>query len=548
MMRRRIIGVGALVLLLVVAGCSPAGTNRPPSSEGGQPGAKPGETTAKDLASGGVRAQWVVDENRRPGTPSWRIPKPAPPGLVEGFADQTYVQRGQPVRLFVNTTAHQFHVEAYRLGYYQGTGGRLVWQSQPVPGVAQPPCPKAGGTNMVSCDNWRPSLTVPITKDFVEGDYLFKLVGDHNEQSYVPLTVWNPASHAAYAVKNDVFTWQAWNTYGGSDYYVGDSSCSGGYPLCSRARVVSYDRPYGDRQGAGDFLDLEAPLVRNLEQHGLDVSYVNDLAVQQHPEVAANHRALLSLGHDECWSLKERQAAQNASATHGVNMAFFGASGMLRHVRTQPSPIGPDRQLVDYRNSEEDPLNGKGDPGEVTGNTWSNPPANWPESPFVGEDYVGFLHPNTPHEPLVVSDEKSWIYQGTGLHNGDSIPAVVSSDADGVTTQTDHPPGLQIMGHSPLPVKNAETHGFSDGPTFYSDMTYYTDPRSGAGVWDSGTNNWIPALDPCEPGTQSCPAAVLDRITTNMLGVLGQGPAHHVQPSQPNWQQVPPQKATGGSS
>jgi hypothetical protein len=37
----------------------------------------------------------------------------------------------------------------------------------------------------------------------------------------VPLIVWDPASHATYLVQNSVLTWQAWNPYGGDDFYGG---------------------------------------------------------------------------------------------------------------------------------------------------------------------------------------------------------------------------------------------------------------------------------------------------------------------------------------
>src|ERR1039458_7651118 len=56
---------------------------------------------------------------------------------------------------------------------------------------------------MVSCDNWSPSLTFTVTPAFVQGDYLIKLTGPGNRQSYVPLTITDPASTATYVVKND---------------------------------------------------------------------------------------------------------------------------------------------------------------------------------------------------------------------------------------------------------------------------------------------------------------------------------------------------------
>ena len=120
----------------------------------------------------------------------------------------------------------------------------------------------------------------------------------------------------------------------------------------------------------------------------------------------------------------------NAHAA-GINLAFFGASGILRHVRLEPSMLGPDRQEVDYRDSAEDPLNGIGDPLQVTGNTWASPPANWPEDTFVGESYNGFLAAHAGPGALRVTDSTVWIFAGTGLHDGQEIPGVTGSDVDG---------------------------------------------------------------------------------------------------------------------
>ncbi len=441
--------------------------------------------------------------------------------------------------LDVSTAAPFFHVEAYRMGYYGGAGGRLVWRSAAQPSTMQPRCSRAARTNMVACDRWTPSLSLVLGQHFLPGDYLFKLVGSRGQQSYIPLTVWDPSSHAAYLIKNDVLTWQAWNPFGGYDFYAGQGSCPPDeYPWCSRARVVSFDRPYQTGQGAGDFLGLELPLVSLVEQRGLDVSYATDLTLIQHPAVLAQHRALLSLGHDECWDLRERQAAV-AAEHRGLNIAFFGASPILRHVRLQPSLLGPDREVVDYRDSNEDPLNGHGNPLEVTGNTWASPPANWPAGDFVGDLYSGFLKPGARPVAFVVADASAWIFAGTGARNGTAVRGVIGSDVDGFDPAS-HPANLQILGHSPVPVAESETHGWRWGPAYYSDMTYYTDPASKAGVFDSGTNNWIPALTPCTTGARACPAPFVQRVTTNLLQLLGQGPAGTRRPSRPNWQHTHP--------
>jgi hypothetical protein len=507
---------------------------RPPA----RPPAASGATTSTPAPvaplRAGVEASWVTSENQRRGTTAWQI-NGSPPGGIAGFADRVFAQAGDTVRLYVSTGAATFHVDAYRMGYYGGMGARLVWGSPSAPGSIQPICTRTPGVNMVACDNWAPSLELAVTTDFVPGDYLLKLVGSGGQQSYVPLTVWDPSSRATYVIKNDVYTWQAWNPYGGFDLYAGVGRCPPRvYPLCSRARVVSFDRPYGYGQGAGDFLGNEYPLVRFVEQHGLDVTYATDLNLEIDPGFLLQHQALLSLGHDECWSLTERLAAVAAEG-HGVNVAFFAASPMLRHVRLEPSVLGPDREVVDYRDPSADPLNRKGPAREVTGNTWSSPPASWSEVPFVGEDYAGYLVPGAAAAPFVVADAASWLYQGTGLHDGSTMPNALVTDFDQFNPAL-HPANLQILAHSPIPRAQAQTQRRFP----YSDTTYYTDPVSGAGVFDSGINSWIPDLAPCPSATGRCPAALFGQLTANLLAVLGAGPAGHADPSSPNWKRFYP--------
>src|SRR5437899_1389049 len=80
-------------------------------------------------AADGLKAPWVVQENARPGTSDWRITRTQKAGDIDGYADRTSAQQGEKVTLFVSTVASGYQVEAYRIGYYQGLGGRLIWKS-----------------------------------------------------------------------------------------------------------------------------------------------------------------------------------------------------------------------------------------------------------------------------------------------------------------------------------------------------------------------------------------------------------------------------------
>jgi hypothetical protein len=488
----------------------------------------------------GVEARWVVAQNRLPGTTSWEIPTALPMGGIEGFANENYVAHGARVAFYVSTRAPRFHVDAYRMGWYQGTGGRLVWASRTFVGHRQPSCRYTAGINLVDCANWHRSFDVVVSRRFVQGDYLFKLVASGRDQAYVPLTVWYPSSHATYLIMNRTFTEEGWNAFGGYSYYQGVGGCPPGapvYPVCNRARVVSFDRPYDTGHGASDFFGDEYPLIRYCEEHGLDVAYVTDVTVDEHPSIVADHRVLLSLGHDESWSYEERVGLQRA-LDRGVNVVFFGAASVLRHVRLQPSPLGRDREEVDYRDGAEDPLDGRGSPFEVTGNTWSAPPTDWSGEPTVGEVYAGYLEPGLA-APFVVADASSWVFRGTGLRDGSVLPDVLRSDIDHVDEYPGMPANLTVLGHSPVPLSEVYTNQGTWGAVTYSDMTYYTDARTGAGVVDTGDNNWINAMGTC-PRHGGCPAGVLQAITGNLLRVLGEGPLGRHEPSRSNLGQIRP--------
>jgi hypothetical protein len=154
------------------------------------------------LGSDGVESRAIIAENRKPGTTAWKITNAAKTGMIEGFADRNYVADGHSFGLYVSTTAPSFRVVAYRMGYYQGKGGREVWSSRQVPGRHQPTCPVDHATNMVSCDNWSRTMTVHVTANWPPGDYVLKLTGSGNQQAYVLLTVWDTKSHATYLLVN----------------------------------------------------------------------------------------------------------------------------------------------------------------------------------------------------------------------------------------------------------------------------------------------------------------------------------------------------------
>src|SRR5512132_195126 len=517
--------VAAILAALMVAGAVPVLRSHGRQT-GLAPPVAPNPVTASTVAAGPAR-NWVTVENRRAGTAAWRIARMGPTDAIQGWADQASATAGERVRLYVSTTACRFRVEAYRMGWYGGRGGRLVWRSPPLPGRRQPSPVRTPATNMVAT-HWRPSLAIPIGPAWPPGVYLLKLDAATG-QRYVPLTVRDDTSHAAPVVQTAVTTWQAYNRWGGRSLYLGPDGS-----LTTRSRVVSFDRPYAAEQGAGDFLGNELPLVRLVESLGLDVTYWTDVDLHRHPERLLGHRALVSLGHDEYWSTRMRRGVEAARA-HGVNLAFLGANAVYRHIRLRPSPTGPDRQEVNYKpwSVGDDPA-WKTDPSQVT-TDWRRPPLNDPESRLLGAEYEC----NPTDAAGVVARPSAWLLAGTGVRAGSRLPGLVGDEYDRVQPGAPRPPGVEVLLHSPVRCRGAS----------YADTTYYT-ARSGAGVFDAGTSSWVCQLSRACAKTRRFPvtARMVRAVTVKLLRAFARGPAGAQHPSRSNLARLGAAAVAAGAS
>ncbi|KJF16991.1 N,N-dimethylformamidase beta subunit family domain-containing protein [Acidithrix ferrooxidans] len=467
------------------------------------------------LSPGSLYSASIAAENRKPGTTSWRITGNPIPGQIEGFASSTFARVGDTLPFYISTISPSYSIVAYRMGWYQGNLARLIWKSGTLPGHLQPQCPILAPTNTVECSNWSQSIKIHISKAFIPGDYLFKLIASNGQQQYIPLTVVDPTSNGAIVVINAVSTWQAYNNYGGYSLYHGPNGAN-----ATRATKVSFDRPYAFDfgLGGGDFLGNELPLVAFAEKLGLNVTYVNSVYLQMHPSLILNHNAAVSLGHDEYYSVTMRDALQNG-VNNGRSILFLGANAIFRRIRFEPSPMGQDRIEVNYRNPYQDPLFGKNN-ARVTANWPAFPDAN-NESSLIGLQYEC----NPVNAPLVVTDPSSWIFSGTNAYLGFKVPSLVGPEFDQYIPYSPHPSNLQILAHSPLLCRNVP---------YFSDMSYYSTP-TGGGVFATGTNYWVVSLmGGCPSFTGPCPDPFTQTVTANVLKAFGSGGVGIIHPSIPN--------------
>ena len=473
---------------------------------------------------------WLAIENAQAGTDKWRIDLDIEPtkrlnmaGFIEGYADTTSAQSGQVVSIYVNTGSPQWHLEAYRMGYYGGLNARLIWTSETFDKAWQFTEPSFDRETRMHTAQWSQSTSITIDDNWPPGSYLLKLNSSEGGAHYIPLTVRRDDCAASLVVVSAVTTWQAYNPWGGRSLYENFGPGS----RFDRSLVVSFDRPYASAYnwGSADFLTHELPLISLIEELGIDTAYVTDIDLHTsaldgdgslHP-VLLNRTALLTTGHDEYYSTPMRATLERARDT-GINLAFFGANAVYRHIRLEPnSESVPYRQLVNYRTADSDPMTNE-DPLQSTVQ-WRNAPLNQPESALIGVQY--FAAGITASMKLVNTD--NWVFNDVDLSNGRTLKKLVAIEADGLGPSSSEPSNLEVLASSPVIYKNSR---------YNHAMTYYS-ADSGAGVFATGTIGWINALDVAEWGDKKVSTFVRG-VTTNVLEAFAAGPAGATYPSVGN--------------
>jgi len=464
-------------------------------------------------ATGAVApAKRIADENAQPGTRDWMLTGARiDPSTkyrcpwIEGYCSHASARAGDTVEFFVSANpVSPFTLDIYRLGYYGGAGGRLMRALGELPGQTQPE-PEIGPKRLRNCQ-WTPAARLTIPSDWTSGVYLGKLTAlADGAQSYLIFIVRDDRL-ADLIVQCSDNTWQAYNRWP-SQFALYDDGQAQWY--WGGGVQVSYNRPYGKycqifdaplSTGSGEFLLWEFPFAYWLEKHGYDVTYISNR--DTHADAAGLRRAkgFLSVGHDEYWSIEMYRNVQ-AALEAGVSLGFFSGNAICGKIAyDEPSRafervgvFGPPGGMRDFTRMKvllhERPyaneLIGAHSTGQVTG----------------GADWICSLPDH-------------WIYAGTGMKSGDSIPGVIGWEWHGDPAPI---PGLEIVATGP-------TQRAPDKPNggVYT-ATVYPGPN-GAVVFNAATCWWADSLSQ-PPGyvrpkvytEPKGPDERLQRITANVL-------------------------------
>jgi hypothetical protein len=401
------------------------------------------ETTPKNL---------IVTENLKQGSRDWQLTRVRVDASryrspwIEGYCSKQSVRAGESIDIKVSTDPQrQFRLEIFRTGYYAGTGARLMATIGPIQGKAQP-TPDLGPKNLNECQ-WETSHTLRIPEDWISGVYLGRL-------TTIPQTPQEPywQSYVIFVVTDDrpcdiLFqcsdnTWQAYNQWP-SKYSVYTHPKGNQGPWAD----VSFDRPYGREaqfdsvvndpltQGSGEYLPLEFPLAYWLEEQGYDVSYCCNSDMLS-PERGLKARSFISVGHDEYWDIRQYRSVE-AMRDGGVSLLFLSGNsvcwvspfrnsfdGSPNRILFRGGPYGANRQITEARAKDHGPFPERGpDEGYLMG-------ARNVEPVNGGGDWICTM-------------PEHWIFEGTGMKQGESIPGLIGWEYHGDPADI---PGLKVVG------------------------------------------------------------------------------------------------------
>ena len=464
----------------------------------------------------GERRDVIGDENKRLGTTDWQLTytKVDPrtkfrSPLVEGYASRASVRPGEKIDFCVSTNpASRFVIDLYRLGYYQGKGGRHVLRLGPFAGKVQP-TPPVGKARLRECA-WTKAVSLEVPKDWVSGVYLGKLSAlDHRYQSYVVFIVRDdrPADFLFQCSDN---TWQAYNAWP-DNYSLYTNDRADKKPLVSGVKV-SYDRPYGKyvqimdnplTQGSGEFLLWEFPLAFWMEQQGYDVTYCSNTDTHSDPKGLLRTKALLSVGHDEYWS-REQYDNVMAAVKAGVSVAFLSANTCCFVTPYSPSSSGVPNRILERAGRY-----GGIRPKEKV--YMADLPLDGPnESTLIGAQTIS---PFNGSGDWTCAKPDHWIFAGTGMKKGDKIPGLVGWEFHGEPARIR---GLEVVAEGPT------INGGDVGAHFTA--TIYPGPKKNL-VFNASTIFWSQGLSAppghmppiSHHGRPHGPDERVQRITRNVL-------------------------------
>jgi hypothetical protein len=390
-------------------------------------------------------------------------------------------------------------IEALRIGWYQGSGARQVWDSGKINLTAEKSGYPRGAVRMVET-NWPTTLRVKIDQRWVPGFYLFITRDlDGTIENAAPFVLHSPLGSSKLMVMHSFITWNAYNSFGGWSAYFG-SGATKTERRDDRSRVVSLDRPI---IGSGGFsLHRDAiSLVQFLEQQGINYDQYSDFDLDSWPSIIRSYNGIVLGGHPEYFTRRIFDtliAARNSK----INVAVLGGNTGIWQVRMTESKVGASRRIIIYRKATEDPIV---DLRQIS-IKFADERLNIPSTLLTGT-LAGGVH---VFGSLKAINIPSWLQIPTGASINGISP---DSEVDHVVVTSASPPDVHVLFSGVMNYSTGPVAGAAPRPEPIAETVWFSTP-SGAAIFNAGITTWSCDL------IQTCAYSTVDKRSREIMASL----------------------------
>ena len=285
-----------------------------------------------------------------------------------GYLSSLSVTKGENVRFYLSTSDSSFVLPIYRLGKQK----KNILNIANIPGGIQ----TAGDSAFILGCNWRGSVDLVIPESWQSGVYEADLPTSTGIKPLIFIVREKVlGSYSKIVVNLTVNTWQAYNNWGGKSLYNFNSTNK------TASVKVSFNRPFSDVTSALYFKWTDK-LVKWLENENIAAEYCISTDLDRDPKFLDHYKVYTTVGHDEYWSLPEREACENLLSRAGKLIVLSGNTCWWQ-VRHEDSL----RTLVCYRAYNIDPEYPLHD--SIVSAVWSRVPIFNAENNFLGTSFQG---------------------------------------------------------------------------------------------------------------------------------------------------------------
>lgn len=412
-----------------------------------------------------------------------------------GYGNKFSVLPGDSIEFHISTSINLFDIKIIRLDSQK----RLIQTFTSIKGGLRITPDSA---SILGC-NWPISFAMTIDSNWTPGLYSAEFpTSEGNKEIVFNVKAKYPGEFSKIVVEIPINDWQAYNLFGGYDFYQSPfQNLPQGYNL-------SFERPYKQDKGFGEYFYWASHLVSWLDKENIKVEFTDNKEIDKDTNLLRNYKEVIIAGHDEYVTRTERRNLTNY-VNDGGKLVIFGGNTCWIQVRY----LNNQKTIVCFRKYQNDPYSGKID--SLVTVEWRQYPVNFPENSLTGVSWAnaGYVNSNNKIKPFLPWSEGyggytamntyNWIYDGTNLNDGEIFgypEAIVGNETDGALYQWIR--GIPKVIGTDMTPKNFIILGISPAANWDNYSTYgrqatmgmYFTKNNGA-VFNASTLRWCNGLD-----------------------------------------------------